>query len=174
MALPALIETARLRLRLLTPADADFIIELVNDPVWLQFIGDRNIRDRAAAEAYIAKCRAMHEQHGVASLAVELATTGEVAGLCGLLQREPATELDLGFAFLARFRGQGFAREAATAILELGHDTLGRERILALVHPRNADSIALLMKLGFRYESARTRADGTVETQVFVHTTELL
>lgn len=170
MALAPSLETDRLRFRLLMPADAAFVVELANDPAWLRFIGDRHIHDRAAAEAYIAKCRTMHEQHGVAALAVELRTTGEVVGLCGLLQREPGAEIDLGFAFLERFRGQGFAREAAAAMLDFGHRTLGRERILALVHPDNADSIGLLTKLGFRSESTRSRADGTIHTRVFVHT----
>lgn len=164
------IATARLKLRPLKAADADFILELVNEPAWLRYIGDRNIRDRLAAEAYIEKCRAMHREHGVGSLAVEIVATGEVAGICGLLQREAATELDLGFALLGRFRGQGIAHEAALALLHHGHVTLGRERLLALVHPENAASIALLTKLGFRYESARPNAHGTAETHVFVHT----
>jgi [ribosomal protein S5]-alanine N-acetyltransferase len=173
MALPALIQTARLRLRLLRAEDAAFILALVNDPAWLRFIGDRHIRDHVAAERYITRCHAMHEQHGVGLLAVEAAATGEVVGICGLLQREKAADLDLGFAFLERFRRQGFAREAAAAMLEFGHGTLRRERVLALVHPNNDASIALLTSLGFRFEAARPNHDGTADTHVFVHRTPL-
>ena len=164
-----LLQTARLQLRLLTVADADFILELVNDPAWLEFIGDRNIHDRAAAGAYIGRCRAMHAQHGVASLAVEITATGEVIGICGLLRRDGVAELDLGFAFLERFRGRGYAREAAATVLAFGHQQLRQERILALVHPHNAASIALLLNLGFRFDSARPGKNGTHETRVFAH-----
>jgi [ribosomal protein S5]-alanine N-acetyltransferase len=164
------LETPRLHLRLLTAADAGFILQLVNEPAWLRFIGDRNVHDRAGAEAYIGRCLRMHEQHGVCSLGVEQRTTAEVIGICGLLQREHLRDLDLGFAFLERFRGQGFAREAASAVLEFGHRNLRRERILALTNPENTASIALLTKLGFRPESSVKRPDGTIETQIFVHT----
>jgi [ribosomal protein S5]-alanine N-acetyltransferase len=164
-----LVQTLRLNLRLLTLADAGFIIELVNDPAWIRFIGNRNIHDQKAAEAYIEKCLAMYRNHGVGSLAVELKSTNAVIGICGLLKRDTQRDLDLGFAFLEQFRGQGYAREAASAMLAMGHDTLGLERIIALTDPENTASITLLQKLGFRLESSIARPDGTVETTILVH-----
>lgn len=164
------IETPQLRLRLLTPADADFIRELVNEPAWLRFIGDRQIHTRPAAEAYIEKCLAMHRQHGVGLLAVELKGDAAPIGLCGLLQREHVSDLDLGFAFLERFRGRGFAREAAAATLRAGHEVLGHSRIVAFAHPENARSIALLQKLGFRFDSRLTLPGAASESCLFVWT----
>lgn len=165
----ALLETPRLRVRPAETDDAAFIVELVNDPAWLRFIGERHVRTPADALGYIAKTHAMQRAHGVSLHVVALQKTGEAIGLCGLLQRDHLPELDLGFAYLARFRGQGFAREAAAAMLQHGHATLGRERILALVHPENRDSIALLGKLGFVFERTVPRPDGVVDTHVFVH-----
>jgi [ribosomal protein S5]-alanine N-acetyltransferase len=163
------VQTARLTLRPLTLADAEFIIELVNDPAWIRFIGDRKIHDRPAAEAYIEKCLTMVRNHGVGSLAVELTSTNAVIGICGLLRREQQRDLDLGFALLEQFRGHGYASEAAVAMLDIGHNTLGHERVIALTNPENTASIDLLTKLGFRFESAIARADGTIETRILVH-----
>jgi [ribosomal protein S5]-alanine N-acetyltransferase len=164
-----LVQTARLTLRPLTLADAEFIIELVNDPAWIRFIGDRKIHDRPAAEAYIEKCLTMYRNHGVGSLAVELKSTNTVIGICGLLRRDQQRELDLGFAFLERFRGHGYASEAAAAMLDVGHNTLGHERVIALTNPENVASTNLLTKLGFRFDSVVARPDGTIETRILVH-----
>ena len=165
----AILQTPRLNLRLLTPSDADFILELVNDPAWLRFIGDRNIRTRSDAEAYIEKCLGMYRLHGVCSLAVEQKSNGSVIGICGLLKRDSLSDVDLGFAFLAHFRGQGFAREAAAAVLQFGYGTLNLDRIMALTHPENEASKGLLRKLGFRFETSRLTADGSVESQIFAY-----
>jgi [ribosomal protein S5]-alanine N-acetyltransferase len=163
------VQTSRLKLRPLTLADAEFIIELVNDPAWIRFIGDRNIHDPKAAEAYIEKCLTMYRNHGVGSLAVELKSTGTPIGICGLLQREQYADLDLGFALLERFRGHGYAREAASAMLRVGHDNLQRRRVLALTDPGNAASIALLESLGFVFESSTARPDGVSGTNIYAH-----
>lgn len=164
-----IVRTSRLSLRLLTPADADFVIELVNDPAWLRYIGDRNIHDRASAEAYIEKCLTLQRTHGVGLLAVEVTTTGTVIGTCGLLKRDQYPDFDLGFAYLERHRRQGYAREAAAEMLRVGHQDLGRKRILALTDPANVASIKLLQGLGFNFESAVQRSDGSVETNIYVH-----
>lgn len=104
------LETARLRLRQPEATDADFIRELVNDPAWLRFIGDRGVHTRAAAEAYPAQVRQRHGTSGVGLATVEVKATGAASGICGLLRREELTEPDLGFAFLAAYLGNGYAR----------------------------------------------------------------
>jgi RimJ/RimL family protein N-acetyltransferase len=144
------LETARLRLRLPEATDADFIRELVNDPTWLRFIGERNVRTREDAEAYLATLRAMHAAAGLGLATVEVRATGAAIGICGLLQRAELPEPDLGFAFLAAYRGQGYAREAAAAVLAAAWAECGGERILGLTHPANRASMTLLERLGFR------------------------
>src|ERR1051326_2497227 len=111
-------ETARLKLRELGADDAAFILELVNEPGWLRFVGDRNVHSLDDARGYIARGpAASYEKHGFGLWAVELAASGEPLGMCGLVRRATLEDVDLGFAFLSRHWGQGYAREAAAAVV---------------------------------------------------------
>ncbi|HEX7242705.1 MAG TPA: GNAT family N-acetyltransferase [Longimicrobiaceae bacterium] len=144
------IETGRLRLRRLAEEDAPFILELVNDPDWLRFIGDRGVRDLDDARRYVVDGPvASYGRHGYGLYLVETREDAAPAGICGLVRREWLEEADLGFAFLPRFRGRGLAREAARATLEYAAGTLGLERISAIVSPGNEASLRLLRELGF-------------------------
>ena len=145
--------TERLVLRRLAAEDADFILELMNDPDWLRFIGDRGIRTVEDARTYIANGpAAMISRLGFGLYAVELRNERTPIGICGLVRREWLEDVDLGFAFLPRFRGAGYAHEAAAATLEYAKTTLGLDRILAIVSPDNHDSVRLLNKLGFTFQ----------------------
>lgn len=146
-------DTPRLRLRPLEAADAAFILELVNEPDWLRFIGDRDVRDLDGARRYITVGpTAMIARHGFGLLAVTLKASGTPVGICGLLQRDALPEPDLGFALLARHAGQGYGREAAAATLAWGRTAFGLRRILAFTFEDNTRSIRLLEALGFAFE----------------------
>src|SRR5688572_11486644 len=109
-------ETERLRVRHLSALDASFILRLVNEPGWLQFIGDRGVRTVDDAARYIERGPVeMQRKHGFSLFAVELRETARPIGICGLLKRDALEDVDLGFAFLADFQGLGYAFEAATA-----------------------------------------------------------
>src|SRR5689334_15984596 len=96
-------ETPRLRLRELTGDDAAFILELVNEPGWLRFIGDRNVHSLEDARGYIERVpRASYAKNGFGLWAVDLRETGERLGMCGLIRRESLPYADIGFAFLER------------------------------------------------------------------------
>ena len=147
------LETARLRIRDLGPQDASFIVTLLNDPAFLQFIGDRGVRTPADALEYIETGpTASYARHGFGLQAVEPREGGEPIGICGLLQREHLEAPDLGFAFLPPFRGRGFASEAATALLDDASTRLAITRVLAIVQSDNGASIRLLQRLGFRFD----------------------
>jgi RimJ/RimL family protein N-acetyltransferase len=147
------LSTERLVLRWLAAEDADFILELMNDPDWLRFIGDRGIRTADDARGYIAAGPAsMYARLGFGLYAVELREGGTPIGICGLVERDWLEAVDLGFAFLPRFRGVGYAREAAAATLDYARTTLGLDRVLAIVSPENEDSVRLLEKLGFTFQ----------------------
>ena len=164
------IETERLILRQFTMYDAGFVLELVNDPAWLQHIGDRGVRKLADARAYLRKGPlASYARNGFGFNLVELKSTGEPIGGCGLIKRETLTDVDLGFAFLPQFRGMGYAEEAARATLKNARQVLGFDRIVAVVSPENTRSIGLLRKLGFTYErSLRLAADDPDDISIFV------
>ena len=150
---PLAIETSRLKLRWLELTDADFIYQLVNDPQWLRFIGDKQVADLDGARRYIEDGpRAMYRQFGYGLNCVALKDSDTPIGICGLLQRESLPQPDLGFAFLPGFRGQGYAREAADAILQHAYLILRQTRVAAIVNPDNHSSINLLSRLGFCIE----------------------
>lgn len=147
------LETDRLIIRWLTVEDAAFILELVNDPSWLRFIGDRGVRTLEDARNYILKGPAeMYGRLGFGLYLVELKDEGVPIGTCGLIKRDSLKDVDIGFAFLPSFRGQGYAYEAASAVLAYGKNTLGLKRIVAIVSPGNERSIKLLEKLGLQFE----------------------
>ena len=143
------LESARLRLRELRNDDAPFILKLLNDPAFIQYIGDRKVRTLEQAGQYIVHGpAASYRDHGFGLLLVELKSGGTPIGMCGLLQRNYLPDPDIGFAYLPDYRSQGFAKEAANAVIE---DATKKKmnRLLAIVQPDNASSLKLLASLGF-------------------------
>lgn len=146
-------ETPRLRLRRLTPDDAPFYLELLNGPTWLAHIGDRGVRTLDDARAHIrANILAPYQTLGFGMYLVVRREDGAAIGLCGLVQRESLPAPDIGFAVLARHQGQGYAREAAQAVLWHAFQQLGLPRLLAITAPGNQASIRLLHALGFGFQ----------------------
>ena len=159
--------TQRLTLSRLSPEDAPFILELVNEPDWLRFIGDRGVHDLEGARAYIENVRQMYARLGFGLYKVSLKPDGEPLGLCGLLKRDSLSDVDIGFAFLERHRGQGYAHEAAVTTLAYGREQLGLKRILAITSPENIRSIYLLEKLGFVFQERVQMPGPSAYTHVF-------
>ena len=147
-------ETGRMILRRLTVDDAAFMRRLVNEPSWLEFIGDRGVRTEADAREYLrAGAIASYERHGFGLWAVVLrGGTESPIGICGLVKRDFLEDVDLGFAFLPECWGRGFAREAAAAVLDLARSHFGLRRVVAITVPANRRSIALLETIGFTFE----------------------
>lgn len=147
------LETARLRLRELTPDDAAFIRELVNEPAWLRFIGQKNVHTLDDARRYIANGpAASYSRNGFGLYCVELASALTPVGICGLIRRDALSDVDLGFALLARHCGHGYAREAASAVLAFARRDLGMSRVVAITLPDNQGSIRVLESVGFAFE----------------------
>ncbi len=143
------IETARLRLTGLAPGDSGFILELLNSPGWLAFIGDRNIRTREDADAYIAKIEAnANTRYWV----VRLKEQHHAVGVVTLIQRDYLAHPDIGFAFLPGHAKNGYAFEAATTVLENIVRSNQYPEILATTVKENHQSIRLLEKLGLYFK----------------------
>lgn len=148
-----ILETARLRLRHLSGADAPFMLELLNDPDFIRNIADRGVRTEDEAKRYILEGLATsYEQHGFGLYLVEAKQLEAPVGICGLLRRDCHPDVEIGFAFLHAARGQRFASEAAQAVLDLGVRGLQLERIVALTAPDNFASMRVLEKLGFHFD----------------------
>lgn len=163
-----MIETPRLRLRRFAPGDAAFVLALVNDPDWLANIGDRNVRSLDDARRYLEeRVIAMYERLGHGMYLVEAKPAGTPIGMCGLVKRPGLDDVDIGFAFLPAWRGQGFAREASEAVLAHGHGDLGLARIVAIVAMANERSIRLLEKIGLRREGRFTHPGDAEELWLY-------
>ena len=163
-----LLETQHLSLRQFVEDDAPFILELLNDPAFIKNIGDRGVRNLDDARSYITNGPvAMHERYGFGLLAVELKDSGLPIGMCGLIKRDSLEDVDLGYAFLERHRGKGYASEAAAAVIDFGRKTVGLKRIVAITAQDNKGSINVLQKMGFHFEKLIILPDETEEINLF-------
>jgi RimJ/RimL family protein N-acetyltransferase len=133
--------------------DAAFLLEVLNEPAFVQNIGDRGVRTIAEAVDYMhQRITSSYERFGFGMWLVELKESGEAIGICGLLKRDALEDVDLGFSLLERFWSQGYAFEAAVAALDYGWKTVELQRVVAIAAPHNASSLRLLEKLGLRFE----------------------
>jgi RimJ/RimL family protein N-acetyltransferase len=141
---------------------------LLNEPSWLRCIGDRGVKSVADARNYILNGPiASYEKHGFGFYIVELKQAGIQLGICGLAKRDFLDDVDIGYAFLPQFWGQGYAIEAARAVLLYAQNELGLKRIVATTRLENTSSARLLGKLGLRLQKMIKSSDGTRELQLF-------
>jgi [ribosomal protein S5]-alanine N-acetyltransferase len=152
----------------MTVRDAEFILELLNEPPFIKNIGDRGVRTTSDARAYILNGPvASYEQYGFGLCLVVLKESGEAVGICGLLKRETLEDVDIGFAFLEKHWGQGYATESATAVMEYGRNVIGLKRIVAITSPDNDASGKVLEKIGLRFEKMMRMKGEDKETKLF-------
>lgn len=145
-------KSGRLRFRLPDVRDAGFYLDLMNDPDFHRNIGDRGLRDVPAMEHHIReKLLPTFGKNGFGMWLVELKPSGQPIGVCGLVDRDGFDGIDLGYALLKEFRGQGLAREAASAVLAFNIETLGLNSLFAIVSPDNGPSKSLLEAIGFTW-----------------------
>lgn len=147
------LETERLSLREVELADARFMLELLNSPGFLENIGDRGVRDEDQARAYIEeRVLGSYRDHGFGMwLAVQKAD-GAPVGLAGLVRREGLETPDVGYAFIQKVWGRGYAQEAAAAVLAHAQGPMGIPKLAAITTPENFASMAVLRKIGFTYQ----------------------
>jgi RimJ/RimL family protein N-acetyltransferase len=151
-AMTPVLETERLRLKQFTFDDIPFVIELLNSPGWLQFIGDRNVRTPEQAKSYLENGPLKsYALNGYGLCLVERKDDGQPVGMCGILNREALDSPDIGFAFLPAFHGQGYALEIAQATIDDARETWGVSKLAAVVLEANTRSIRLLEKIGLSY-----------------------
>ena len=164
------LETVRLQLRRISLDDAAFLLDLLNQPSFLLHVGDRGVRTEDDARRYITDGpRASYERFGFGLLLVQRKDSGEPIGICGLLKREWLEDVDLGFALQPRFWGEGYAFEAASAVLADARERLGLRRIVAVTSLDNGPSIRLLAKLAFTFERVARFTEEGPELRVFAY-----
>jgi RimJ/RimL family protein N-acetyltransferase len=166
------LETERLTLRHLCEDDASFILMLLNEPSFLQFIGDKGVRTLEDARNYILTGpMEMYARLGFGLYLVELKDGQLPMGMCGLIKRDTLEDVDIGFAFMPEFWGQGYAYEAAAAVMDYGKGVLELKRIVAITSLDNQASGRLLEKVGLRFERMIRLSENAEEVRLFVSET---
>ncbi|HWJ90667.1 MAG TPA: GNAT family N-acetyltransferase [Flavisolibacter sp.] len=163
-----ILETERLILREFSLTDAEFIIELLNSPGWLRFIGDRNVKSTADAEKYLTNGpMKSYKENGFGLSLVERKADGAKIGMCGIIKRANLEYPDIGFAFLPGAGGKGYAFEIARATLEYARNRLQLPKICAITLEENERSIRLLEKLGLRFVRTMRFENSQEELQLY-------
>lgn len=161
-------ETPRLRIRELTVDDAQFVFTLVNGPSFLEHIGDKGVRDLDDARNFILEGPWTAQQPtGHGQFLTELKDGAVPIGVCGLLYRESLDLTDVGLALLPQFWKQGYAFEAAAAVIEYGRSTLGLDTIFALTSKENTASIRLAEKFGMSFDRMVKMSDDDPGTALY-------
>ena len=165
-----ILETERLRLRWFhshrrrrrLPA------RVAQRPGWLANIGERNVRTRRQARTWIAtRHTATYGRLGFGFWAVERKSDGALMGMCGLIKRDTLMEVDVGYALMPEFRGQGYAREAAAAGVRYAQEVLGLPEVWGITGPDNAPSAGVLQQIGLRDAGITRLVGNDYDTWVF-------
>jgi RimJ/RimL family protein N-acetyltransferase len=147
------LRTARLLLRPFTDADTDAIFALGSNPRVLRYWDAPPWKARAQAERFILRCQQMAQEGSGARLAIERAADGQFIGWCTLMNWDPTyRSAMMGYCLDEPAWGQGFATEAAGALLQWAFNTLDLNRVQSEADTRNAASGRVLAKLGFLRE----------------------
>lgn len=139
------IETDRLRLRTVVPADVEDLLHLHDDPIVARYMGQR---DRAWYEWRVKASAEEWEERGHGFVVILDSGSGEFLGRTGLKYWPQFGETELGWVLRPEARGRGVASEATNAVLGWGFERLGFDYVTAMIRPDNAASIAVAERLG--------------------------
>ena len=161
-------ETPRLTLTELSEADAAFMLELLNSPAWLKYIGDRGVKTLEDAEQYILnRIIPSYRKNGFGFYLVKLKGNSSSIGICGLVKREGLAHIDIGFAFLPGYEGRGYGYESASAVMKFAREILKLGTIVAITTKDNTRSIHLLEKIGLRFKETVSLPGDNEELMLF-------
>lgn len=146
-----ILETERCRLRKLDADDAESIYRLNQHPDIFRFTTDPPFENIEAAREFLINYDP-YSKTGFGRWAVELKSTGEFLGWCGLKFIPEENEVDVGYRFLPEHWGKGFAVETATACCKWGFEVKKLDRIVARIHKENIRSIRVAEKMNMVYE----------------------
>lgn len=164
-----ILETERTILRELVETDAEFIVDLLNQPSFIKYIGNRGVKTSEDAKDKIENLyRKSYRENGYGLYAVELKSNNKAIGFCGFVKREELPDTDIGFALLPEYEKKGLAFETSDALLQYGKDVLHLKRVLAITTQNNESSIKLLEKLGFEFEKLVKLPHDEDELNLFV------
>jgi RimJ/RimL family protein N-acetyltransferase len=162
-----ILTTERLLLRTFRREDLPAYAALNCDPEVVRYLGGP--LSRADSDG-IAEAQERHATEGIGLLAVERRSDGEFLGMCGLHHlRSLPDDLEVAWRLAHAHWGQGYATEAATAWLDYAFGPLGQERVISITDPPNLRSLAVMHRLGMRFEREAEVADNGVVFQAVIH-----
>lgn len=148
-----ILETERLILREVIGNDAEFVLDLLNQPSFIQFIGDRGVRTVEQAREYIkTRFTKSYRDNGFGLYLIVLKTDAAPVGVCGFVKRDTLPDPDIGFALLPQYERKGYGFESAFAVMQYGKNTLHLQRVLAITSLDNESSGKLLEKIDFVFD----------------------
>jgi RimJ/RimL family protein N-acetyltransferase len=163
-------ETERLIISEITLDDAPFIVQLYNDPDYIHFIRDKNVRTIENAKKNIKETfLSSYKEQDYGYYLVSLKSDNTPIGTSGLMKRDSLDCVDIGFAYLKEFRGKGYAYEATKRVLDFGLNELKLSPIAAITTIENISSSSLLEKLGFKHERNLFIPNDPEELRLFMH-----
>ncbi len=150
------LQTPRLILRELLPSDDIGLFELDSNPEVHTYVGKNPITTIEQAREVIAFIRQQYIDNGIGRLAVIHKETNAFMGWAGLkLYKTEANAhsnfYELGYRFIQKYWGKGYATEAAKAIIDYGFNEMGLTEIFAMTDIDNKASRHVLEKCGFTY-----------------------
>jgi [ribosomal protein S5]-alanine N-acetyltransferase len=140
----------RLELKKLRISDAEFILTLLNTASWIKFIGERDVKSKEDAIAYIKK---INSNPLTTYWVIKIKDGLKSIGLITLIQRAYLFHKDLGFALLPAYNGQNYAFESSQLLLQNLKSNSDDTIIQAVTLSNNDLSIKLLNRLGFKFEN---------------------
>jgi len=163
-----ILKTSRLYLSKINKKDAPFLYQLMNDPDWILNIGDRQINNLEDAENFIAnRFIKSYKENGFGFYILRLIENDSPVGICGLIKRDGLDHVDIGYALMPEFRGNGYAFEAAKVVSAYGLNHFKLDKIVAIVNSGNKKSEQILEKLGLQFEKMITLPNETKKIQLF-------
>jgi RimJ/RimL family protein N-acetyltransferase len=158
-----MIETPRLRLRRLRPADEAALIALDSDAHVMRYVGSPP-GVRTHAETVERVRQRIHADHGQGGWwIVESGDDGTFHGVGLLLPMPEGGDVEVGYRLARRSWGQGIATEAASALVDHAFLRLALPRVVAVTYPDNLPSRHVLAKLGFVHDGPREYRGARVE-----------
>lgn len=160
--------TERLVIRHFALSDSPFILQLLNEPSFIENIRDAGVRDDEGALAYLRNVPLKsYEQNGFGLYHVALKDSLKSIGMCGLIKRDTLPDVDIGFAFIANAFGKGYATEAAIVVRDYGFHNLKLKRLVGITSPDNQASINVLQKIGMSFERMIKTNPDDIELKLF-------
>lgn len=164
----ASLKTDRLVLQPITLSHAEFYLQLMNSPGWLKFIGDRKIYSVEQCAEYLeTRMLPQWKEKGYGNYIAYRKTDNVPVGAIGIFSRPGLDTVDLGFAMMDEYMGQGYTYEGANRLLQEASRTFALSKIQAITDPQNVPCQRLLEKLGFAYQGNIILPNEVKETRLY-------